>query len=93
MVDNLLPDHVGLPHVLDLAVHLVQLMTWMGRGGHTEIVLGLISTHYDENTLRVGRKVLKLTQRKMEALRFHFFRNLINNSYRIGNTSYFAWSN
>ena len=36
MVDNLLPDHVGLPHVLDLAVHLVQLMTWMGRGGHTE---------------------------------------------------------
>ena len=33
MVDNLLPDHVGLPHVLDLAVHLVQLMTWMGRGG------------------------------------------------------------
>ena len=36
MVDNLLPDHVGLPHVLDLAVHLVQLMTWMGRGGHYE---------------------------------------------------------
>ena len=36
MVDNLLPDHVGLLHVLDLAVHLVQLMTWMGRGGHYE---------------------------------------------------------
>ena len=36
MVDNLLPDHVGLPHVLDLAVHLVQLMTWMGRGVHYE---------------------------------------------------------
>ena len=36
MVDNLHPDHVELPHVLDLAVHLVQLMTWMGRGGHTE---------------------------------------------------------
>ena len=35
-VDNLLPEHVELPHVLDLAVHLVQLMTWMGRGGHTE---------------------------------------------------------
>ena len=32
MVDNLLPDHVGLPHVLDLVVHLVQLMTWMVRG-------------------------------------------------------------
>ena len=29
-VDNLLPDHVGLPNVLDLAVNLVQLMTWMG---------------------------------------------------------------
>ena len=29
MVDNLLPDHVDLPHVLDLAVHL---STWMGRG-------------------------------------------------------------
>ena len=36
MVDNLLPEHVELPHVLDLAVHLVQLTTWMGRGGHTE---------------------------------------------------------
>ncbi len=36
MVDNLLPDHVELPQVLDLAVHLVQLMAWMGRGGHTE---------------------------------------------------------
>ena len=34
--DNLPPYHVGLPHVLDIAVHLVQLMTWMGRGGHTE---------------------------------------------------------
>ena len=33
MVDNLLPDHVGLPPVLDLAVHLVQLTTWMGRWG------------------------------------------------------------
>ncbi len=28
MVDNLLPEHVELPHVLDLAVHLVQLTTW-----------------------------------------------------------------
>ena len=34
MVDNLLPEHVELLHVLDLAVHLVQLTTWMGRGGH-----------------------------------------------------------
>ena len=37
MVDNLLPEHVELPHVLDLAVQLVQLTTWMGRGGYTEI--------------------------------------------------------
>ena len=34
MVDNLLPEHVELPNVLDLAVHLVQLMTWMGREVH-----------------------------------------------------------
>ena len=34
MVDNLLPEHVERPHVLDLAVHL---STWMGRGGgHSE---------------------------------------------------------
>ena len=37
MVDNLLPEHVELPHVLDLAVLLVQLTTWIGMGGHTEI--------------------------------------------------------
>ena len=33
VVDNLLPDHVGLPHVLDPALNLVQLITW---GGHYE---------------------------------------------------------
>ena len=32
----LLFDHVGLPHVLDLAVHLVHLPTWMDGGGHQE---------------------------------------------------------
>ena len=36
MVDNVLPECVELPHVLDLAVHLDHLTTWMGRGGHTE---------------------------------------------------------
>ena len=36
MVDNLLYVHVVLPHVLDLAVHQVQLTTLMGRGGYTE---------------------------------------------------------
>ena len=30
-VDNLLLDHVGLPHVLDLAVHLVIFLAgWVG---------------------------------------------------------------
>ncbi len=36
VIDNLFPDHVGLPHVLNLAVHLVQQMTWISWGGHTE---------------------------------------------------------
>ena len=36
MVDNLLPEHVELPHVLDLAVYLIHLTTWMVWGGHTE---------------------------------------------------------
>ena len=27
IVDNLLPDHVGLPHVLNLTVHLVGILT------------------------------------------------------------------
>ena len=30
VVDNLLLDHVGLPHVLDLAVHLVIFLAWWG---------------------------------------------------------------
>ena len=34
MVEDLLPDHIELPPILDLSVHLVHLMTWMGRGGH-----------------------------------------------------------
>ena len=33
VVDNLPPNHVELPHVLDLTVHLVHLTTWMGRAG------------------------------------------------------------
>ena len=36
MVDNLLHEHVELPHALDIAVHLVPLQTWVGREGHTE---------------------------------------------------------
>ena len=36
MVDNLLHEFTELPHVLDLAVHLVHLTTWIGSRGHTE---------------------------------------------------------
>ena len=39
MVDNILPEHVELPYVLDLAVHLDQLTTWIGRGGNTVIIV------------------------------------------------------
>ena len=36
VLNILLPKHVGLTHVLDLAVNLVPLQTWVGRGGYTE---------------------------------------------------------
>ena len=41
MVDNLLLllDHVGLLHVLDLAVHLVIVFGWMGKGNHSKTFL------------------------------------------------------
>ena len=32
-------DHVGLPHVLVLAVHLVNLLVWIGKGNHSETFL------------------------------------------------------
>ena len=35
VVDHRLPDHVGIPHVLHLAVHSV-LLGQMGRGDHSE---------------------------------------------------------
>ena len=31
--------HVGLPHILDLAVHLVTFFGWMSQGGHSEPLL------------------------------------------------------
>ena len=34
VVDNLLLDHVELPHVLDLTVHLVNLVRWMVKEDH-----------------------------------------------------------
>ena len=39
MTDKLLHEHVGLPHVLDLAVHLVNFFGWMSQGGHSEQLL------------------------------------------------------
>ena len=39
MIDKLLPEHVGLPHVLDHTVHLVNIFGWMSQGGHFEPLL------------------------------------------------------
>ena len=39
LTDKLLHEHVGLPHVLDLAVHLVNFFGWMSQGGHSEQLL------------------------------------------------------
>ena len=39
VVDNLLLDHVELPNVLDLAVHLVNLVGWMGKRDHSKTIL------------------------------------------------------
>ena len=45
MIDKLLLEHVGLPHVLDLAVHLVKFFCWMSQGGHSEPLLLLALFH------------------------------------------------
>ena len=39
MIDKLLLKHVGLPHVLVLAVHLVNFFSWVSQGGHSEQLL------------------------------------------------------
>ena len=39
MIHNLLLEHVGLPHVLVLAVHLVNFFSWVSQGGHSEQLL------------------------------------------------------
>ena len=39
MIDKRLLEHVGLPHVLDIAVHLVNFLGWMSQGGHSEPLL------------------------------------------------------
>ena len=45
MIDKLLLKHVGLPHVLVLAVHLVNFFSWMSQGGHSE-QLSLLAAFY-----------------------------------------------
>ena len=39
MIDKLLLEHVGLPHVLVLAVHLVNFFSWVSQGGYSETLL------------------------------------------------------
>ena len=39
VVDNLLLEHVGLPQVVIVAVHLVIFFCWMGLGDHPETFL------------------------------------------------------
>ena len=39
MIDKLLHEHVGLPHILDFPVHLVNFFGWMSQGGHSEPLL------------------------------------------------------
>ena len=39
LIDKLLLEHVGLPHVLDLAVHLVNFLCWMSQGDNSEPLL------------------------------------------------------
>ena len=39
LIDKLLLEHVGLPHVLNLAVHLVIFWGWISQGGNSEPLL------------------------------------------------------
>ena len=39
LIDKLLLEYVGLPQVLDLAVHLVNFFGWISQGGHSEPLL------------------------------------------------------
>ena len=55
MIDKLLLEHVGLPQVLYLAVHLVNFFGWMSQGGHFEQLL-LFAPFYQStpSCLKVG---------------------------------------
>ena len=46
LIDKLLLEHVGLPNILDLAVHLVNIFVWMSQGGHSEPLLLLALKGY-----------------------------------------------
>ena len=39
LIDKLLLEYVGLPHVLVLAVHLVIFFSWVSQGGQSEQLL------------------------------------------------------
>ena len=39
LIDKLLLEHVGLPHLLDLAVHLINFFGWMSQEVHSEPLL------------------------------------------------------
>ena len=42
MIDKLLLEHVGLPHVLNLAVYLVNFLGWIGKGDHSMYLATLL---------------------------------------------------
>ena len=55
IINKLLLEHVGLTHVLDRAVHLVNFFGWMSQGGHSETLL-LLALFYQStpSCLKVG---------------------------------------
>ena len=52
LIDKLLLDHVGLPYVLDLTVHLVNFIGGMSQGGHSELLL-LLALFLPEHSFMV----------------------------------------
>ena len=67
MIDKLLLEHVGLPHVLVLAVHLVNFFSWVSQGGHSEQLL-FFALFYQSTPyyLKVGALIAKQTHRQTE---------------------------
>ena len=48
LIDKLLLEHVGLPNVLDFAVHLVNFFGWISQGGQSEPLL--FFAHFYQST-------------------------------------------